>query len=86
MHRRYNRAEIEAAFASGQRCIHHETQSSRVLLFVWEQRRQGAVTEPFVCLGFARYKSHEDEQTMAIRWQLKRESPAMGLPVMALAL
>ena len=85
MHRRYSRAEIEAAFASGQRCIHHEAQSARVLLFVWEQRRQGAVTEPFVCLGFARY-SHEGEQTMAIRWQLKREIPAMGLPVMALAL
>ena len=33
-----------------------------MLLFVREQRRQGSVTEPFVCLGFARYESHEGER------------------------
>jgi hypothetical protein len=43
-----------AATATGQRTIHHEARGSRVLLFVREQRRQGSVTEPFVCLGFAR--------------------------------
>ncbi|MFN9931508.1 MAG: DUF3427 domain-containing protein, partial [Cyanobacteriota bacterium] len=74
-----------AASATGQRYIHHEARGSRVLLFVREQRRQGTVTEPFVCLGFARYESHEGERPMAIRWRLEREIPAMWMPVMGLA-
>ncbi|MFM9101050.1 MAG: hypothetical protein ACKOPS_06795 [Cyanobium sp.] len=53
---------------------------ARVLLFVREQRRQGGrgggVAEPFRCLGFATYESHEGERPMAIRWQLEREIPA----------
>ncbi|WP_411871263.1 hypothetical protein, partial [Vulcanococcus limneticus] len=49
------------------------------LLFVREQRKQGTVTEPFVCLGFARYESHEGERPMAIRWRLEREIPAAWL-------
>ncbi|MBC1261317.1 hypothetical protein FQK07_08535 [Synechococcus sp. BSF8S] len=73
------------ASSTGQRTIHHEALGSRVLLFVREQRRQGTVTEPFVCLGFARYESHEGERPMAIRWRLEREIPAAWLPVMALA-
>jgi hypothetical protein len=80
----------EALFSpTGQRYIHHATRGSRVLLFVREQRKQdgrpGAPTEPFVCLGFARYESHEGERPMAIRWRLEREIPAAWLPVMALA-
>ncbi len=74
-----------ASSATGQRYIHHESRGSRVLLFVREQRRQGTVTEPFVCLGFARDESHEGERPMAIRWRLEREIPAMWIPVMALA-
>ena len=42
---------------------------SEVLLFVREHRKQdgrpGAPTEPFVCLGFASYESHEGERPMA---------------------
>ena len=74
-----------AASATGQRYIHHAERGSRVLLFVREQRKQGAVTAPFVCLGFARYESHEGERPMAIRWRLEREIPAGWLPVMGLA-
>ena len=51
-----------AASATGQRYVHHQARGSRVLLFVREQRRQGTVTEPFVCLGFATYESHEGER------------------------
>ena len=58
-----------AASATGQRYIHHEARGSRVLRLVREQRREGGrgggVTEPFVCLGFARYESHEGERPMA---------------------
>jgi hypothetical protein len=78
-----------AASPTGQRYIHHASRGSRVLLFVREQRKQdgrpGAPTEPFVCLGFATYESHEGERPMAIRWRLEREIPAAWLPVMALA-
>lgn len=46
------------------------------LLFVREQRRvdgrPGSATEPFCCLGFARYESHQGERPMAIRWRLER--------------
>jgi hypothetical protein len=63
-----------AASPTGQRDIHHEARGSRVLLFVREHRREGGraggVTEPFRCLGFARYVSHEGERLMAIRWRL----------------
>jgi hypothetical protein len=51
-----------AASPTGQRTIHHEARGSRVLLFVREQRKQGAITEPFVCLGFASYESHQGER------------------------
>jgi hypothetical protein len=58
-----------AACPTGQRTIHHETRGSRVLLFVREHRREGGhaggVTEPFLCLGFARHESREGERPMA---------------------
>jgi len=84
-----SQSNTRAASSTGQRYIHHASRGSRVLLFVREHRKQdgrpGAPTEPFVCLGFATYESHEGERPMAIRWRLEREIPAAWLPVMALA-
>jgi hypothetical protein len=84
-----SQSNIRAASSTGQRYIHHASRGSRVLLFVREHRKQdgrpGAPTEPFVCMGFASYESHEGERPMAIRWRLEREIPAAWLPVMALA-
>ena len=41
-----------------------------MLLFVREQRKQGTVTEPFVCLGFARYERHEGDRIwLAAEWR-----------------
>jgi len=78
-----------AGSATGQRYIHHQEWGSRVVLFVREQRREGGrgggVTEPFRCLGFATYVSHEGERPMAIRWRLEREIPVGWMPVMGLA-
>jgi hypothetical protein len=78
-----------AASPTGQRYIHHEARGSRVLLFVREHRREGGraggVTEPFRCLGFARYESHEGERPMAIRWRLERAIPAGWMQGMGLA-
>ena len=59
-----------ASSATGQSYIHHASRGSRVLLFVREQRKQdgrpGAPTEPFVCLGFATYESHEGERIWVV--------------------
>ena len=78
-----------ASSPTGQRTIHRAARGSRVLLFVREQRKQdgrpGAPTEPFVCLGFATYESHEGQRPMAIRWRLEREIPAAWLPGCCLA-
>jgi superfamily II DNA or RNA helicase len=78
-----------AASPTGQRYIHHEERGSRVLLFVREHRREGGrasgVTEPFRCLGFVRYVSHEGERPMAIRWRLERAIPAGWMQGMGLA-
>ncbi len=66
-----------ASSATGQRTIHHAARGCRVLLYRYaeacgylrEQPKQdgrpGAPTELFVCLGFARYESHEGERPMA---------------------
>jgi hypothetical protein len=67
-----------ASSPTGQRYIHHAGRGSRVLLFVREQRKQGSVTETFVCLGFARYVSHEGERPMAIRWRWSGRSRRRG--------
>jgi len=86
-----------AASPTGQRYIHHATRATRVFLYryaeacgyVREQRkrdgRPDATTEPFVCLGFASYESHEGERPMAIRWRLEREIPAAWLACCCLA-
>jgi hypothetical protein len=59
-----------AASPTGQRYIHHEARGSKVLLFVREHRREGGraggVTEPFRCLGFVRYVSHEGERILFV--------------------
>jgi len=49
---------LAAAASSSER----EEREERVMLFVREQREQGGVTEPFVCLGFARYERHEGDR------------------------
>ena len=59
-----------AASATGQRYVHHQARRSRALLFVREQRKQGGVTEPFLCLGFATSESHEGERIwLAAEWR-----------------
>ena len=75
-----SQSTTSAALPTGQRYVHHAARGSRVLLFVREQRKQGSVTEPFVCLGFATYESYEGEQPMAIRWRLEREIPVGSMP------
>ena len=66
------------ASVTGQLYLHHAARRSQVLLLMHVaagfcaavQRWQGTVTEPFVCLGFATYESHEGERTaLAEEWR-----------------
>jgi superfamily II DNA or RNA helicase len=57
---------------TGQRYI----SGSKVLLFVREFNKVGNVSQPFVCLGTARYVSHEGSKPMSIVWRLDAEIPA----------
>ena len=95
VHGRYSRAEIMAAFgvlSTESPWIHREgvlwhQASATDLLFITLNKSEAlfSPTEPYVCLGCARYESHEGERPMVIRWRLEREIPAAWLPVMALA-
>ncbi|MCT0247734.1 DUF3427 domain-containing protein [Synechococcus sp. CS-205] len=80
-----SQSNTREASATGQRYIHHRERGSRVLLFVREENKQGGVTLPFLCLGFAEYVSHEGERPMAIRWRLQRPIPGALYPELAVA-
>ena len=92
-----SQSHTRAESATGQRYLHHASRGSRVLLVVHEaggfhatgHRREGGraggVTEPFRCLRFARYESHQGERPMAIRWRLERPIPAGWMQGMGLA-
>ncbi|MDM7936773.1 MAG: DUF3427 domain-containing protein [Cyanobium sp. CZS 48M] len=80
-----SQSNTREASATGQRYIHHVERCSRVLLFVREENKRGGVTQPFLCLGFAEYVSHEGERPMAIRWRLQQAIPGAFVPELALA-
>ncbi|OFL67905.1 DUF3427 domain-containing protein [Brevibacterium sp. HMSC063G07] len=65
-----------AESATGQRYINHERDGSNVVLFVRESKVGEIGTEPYTCLGNARYVSHEGEKPMQIVWELERPMPA----------
>ena len=66
---------------TGQRYIHHEERSSKVLLFVREFKsdRTTGGAEAYTYLGTARYMKHEGSRPMNITWQLDRPIPAKFL-------
>ncbi|MDP9805812.1 superfamily II DNA or RNA helicase/HKD family nuclease [Trueperella bonasi] len=61
---------------TGQRYIHHESRGSGVVLFVREAKTGDLGTEPYTCLGTARYVGHAGSKPMAIEWELDRPMPA----------
>ncbi len=60
----------------GQRYVNHVSRKSRVILFV---RQDGdddrGESNPFVCLGPARYVGHESSRPIKITWELDRPMP-----------
>ncbi|MFB9378633.1 DUF3427 domain-containing protein [Kineococcus gynurae] len=61
---------------TGERYRQHEAQGSSVVLFTRGAPTGEFGTEPFACLGAARYVEHRGERPMAITWQLERAMPA----------
>ena len=60
----------------GQRYTNHVARGSRVLLFVRELNDdERGESNPFVCLGPARYVSHQASKPMQIIWDLERPMP-----------
>ncbi len=60
----------------GQRYVGHAARGSRVLLFVRELNDdERGESNPFVCLGPARYVSHQSSKPMQIIWDLERPMP-----------
>jgi len=61
--------------ATGQRYISHEKNGSRVILFTRQHKKINGKAQPYHCLGFVRYRSHESERPMKIIWELERPMP-----------
>ena len=60
---------------TGQRYIHHQEKGSRVLLFVREFNKIQNVSQPFLCLGTAKYERHTGSRPMSIVWKLDEPIP-----------
>ena len=61
--------------ATGRRYINHEDMGTNVVLFVRAVKSVGGITVPYLCLGKARYVSHESELPMQVIWELERAMP-----------
>ena len=60
---------------TGQRYIHHREYGTNVLLFVRHAKVGDLGTEPYTCLGTAKYVSHEGSRPIQVVWQLDRPMP-----------
>ncbi len=60
---------------TGQRYINHELLGSKVVLFVRERKKVNGMTEPYYCLGTAKFVSYEGSKPMSIVWRLDNKMP-----------
>ena len=60
---------------TGQRYIYHESLGSKVVLFVRERKSVNGITEPYYCLGTAKFVSYESSKPMSIVWKLDNKMP-----------
>jgi len=57
------------------RYINHEPIDSKILLFVREKKSVNGITEPYYCLGTAKFVSYEGSKPMSIKWKLDNKMP-----------
>jgi len=60
---------------TGQRYINHEKLGSKVVLFLRERKSVNGITEPYYCLGTAKFVSYEGSKPMSIVWKLDNKMP-----------
>jgi hypothetical protein len=58
-----------------QRYINHQSEGTRVLLFVRESKRSALGTQPFYFLGPVSYVEHRGERPVSFTWRLPRPMP-----------
>jgi hypothetical protein len=61
---------------TGRRYINHNERGTNVVLFVREYKKLAGLTQPYLCLGRARYVRHQSGRPMQIVWELERPMPA----------
>ena len=60
---------------TGRRYIDHEALGTDVVLFVRHVKKESSLTQPYVCLGPARYVRHQNERPMEVVWRLDHPMP-----------
>ncbi len=60
---------------TGHRYINHESLDSNVMLFVRERKKINGITEPYYCLGTAKFVSYKGSKPMSIIWKLDNKIP-----------
>lgn len=71
-----SQSTTSAESPTGQRYIHHKQHGDRIVLFVREQKEDGADALPYTYLGTASYVQHTGSRPMNITWRLHRPLPA----------
>lgn len=71
-----SQSRTAASSPTGRRYIEHVRRGSRVLLFVRQEKvDERGISAPYMCLGNARYVSHQFDRPMRIVWELDRPMP-----------
>ncbi len=60
---------------TGQRYINHDLLGNKIILFVRERKKTNGITEPYYCLGTAKFVSYEGSKPMSIVWKLDNKMP-----------
>jgi len=66
---------ISDSSPTGQRYINHNSLGGNVVLFVRERKKVNGITEPYYCLGTAKFVSYEGSKPMSIVWKLDNKMP-----------
>jgi hypothetical protein len=69
-----SRTSVESE--TGKRYINHLRRSSKIILFVRENKKQDGLASPYTYLGEAEYVSHNGSMPISFVWRLKEEMSA----------
>lgn len=70
-----SQSTTSAESATGRRYVQHEALGSNVVLFARRAKVGDIGTEPYTCLGTARFEGSTGSRPMQITWRLQRDMP-----------